>query len=89
MRKNPLVNEESHFTAFLAVRGCEILYSVVCFILLELQYTVMAWAKQAADAGVGGMQEKEVVQGVVEGSVHLDTPDIPDVQFIKVVSTSI
>ena len=73
----------------LAVHGCEILYSVVCFILLELQYTVMAWAKQAADAGVGGMQEREVVQGVVKGSVHLDTPDIPDVQFIKVVSTSI
>ena len=70
----------------LAVRGCEIL---VCFILLELQYTVMAWAKQAADAGVGGMQERQVVQGVVEGSVHLDTPDIPDVQFIKVMSTSI
>ena len=51
----------------------------------------MAWAKQAADAGVGGggMQEREVVQAVIEGSVQVDTPDIPDVQFIKVVSRSI
>ena len=48
----------------------------------------MAWAKQAADAGVGGMQEREVVQAVIEGSVQVDTPDIPDVQFITVVSRS-
>ena len=49
---------------------------------------IMAWAKQAADAGVGGMQEREVVQGVIQGSVNVDTPDIPDVQFIKIVSRS-
>ena len=48
----------------------------------------MAWAKQAADAGVAGMQEREVVQGVIQGSVNVNPPDIPDVQFIKVVSRS-
>ena len=49
---------------------------------------IMAWAKQAADAGVAGMQEREVVQGVIEGSVDVTLPDIPEVQFIKVVSRS-
>ena len=48
----------------------------------------MAWAKQAADAGVAGMHEREVVQGVVDGSVDVTPPDIPDVAFIKVVSRS-
>ena len=46
-------------------------------------------SKQQMQEWGGGMQEREVVQAVIEGRVQVDTPDIPDVQFIKVVSTSI
>ena len=54
---------------------------VVSFELLVVKeysvFVIMAWAKQAADAGVAGMQEREVVQGVVEGSVDVTPPRHP------------
>ena len=46
----------------------------------------MSWAKESADAGITGLSELEAARGVLGGEVDVD---IPDVEFIKVVSNSI
>ena len=45
------------------------------------------WAKQSADASVAGLNEWEVVRGVMQGEVDVDLPDVPEKEFIKVIST--
>ena len=46
----------------------------------------MSWAKESADAGIAGLSEWEAARGVLGGEVDVD---VPDVEFIKVVSNSI
>ena len=48
----------------------------------------MSWAKESADAGIAGLREWEAARGVLGGEVDVDAPDVPDVEFIKVVSNS-
>ena len=46
----------------------------------------MSWAKESADAGIAGLSEWEAARGVLGGEVDVDVPNVPDVEFIKVVS---
>ena len=47
----------------------------------------MSWARQAADAGIGGLREWEVARGVMAEEVDVDLPDVPE--LFKVVSNSV
>ena len=49
----------------------------------------MSWARQAADAGIGGLCEWEVARGVKAEEVDVDLPDVPEEKLIKVVSNSV
>ena len=49
----------------------------------------MSWVKESANAGIAGLSELEAARGVLGGEVDVDVPDVPDVEFIKVVSNSI
>ena len=49
----------------------------------------MLWAKQSADAGLAGLHEWEVARGVMGEEVDVDLPNIPEENFIKVVSNSV
>ena len=46
----------------------------------------MSWAKDSVDAGVAGLKEWEVVRGVMQGEVDIDLPEVPEEEFVKVVS---
>ena len=49
----------------------------------------MSWAKESVDAGIAGLSEWEAARGVLAGEVDVDAPNVPDMEFIKVVSNSI
>ena len=79
MRNNPLISGESHFTAS---------FGGSWFRNFNCQLFKMSWTKESADAGIAGLREWEAARGVLGGEVDVDAPDVPDVEFIKVVSNS-
>ena len=49
----------------------------------------MSWAKQSTDVGLAGLCEWEAVRGVMGEEVDIDLLNVPEEEFIKVVSNSV